>query len=432
MAARFISERDILGVILGGGRGSRLFPLTRDRAKPAVPIAGKFRLVDFPVSNCIRSGIRHIYVLTQFNSVSLHRHLQQSFQFDRFSPGFVHVLAAQQTPQAESWYQGNADAVRQNLRHILGQNFRNILILSGDQLYRMDYGDLARHHADKKAEITVSVLPVPRRDASSFGILQLDGEGRIVRFEEKPKEPALLDELKISAAEKERIGLAADEDWYLASMGIYLFGSGSLRTALDNDLTDFGGELIPASISDGKTYGYVFTGYWEDVGTIRTFYDANLALCSTRPSFDFFDQGAPIYTHARYLPASKISDTCITSSLIADGCIIQGARIEESVVGVRSFISEETTIRNSIIMGCDSYESANQELKDDAMGIPHTSVGRGCRIERAIIDKNAHIGEEVTIRDRSGASDEDGPNYFVRDGIVIIPKGGVVDPGTVI
>jgi glucose-1-phosphate adenylyltransferase len=432
MAARVISERDILGVILGGGRGSRLFPLTRDRAKPAVPIAGKFRLVDFPVSNCIHSNIRHIYVLTQFNSVSLHRHLQQSFQFDRFSPGFVHVLAAQQTPQAESWYQGNADAVRQNARHILGQGFRNILVLSGDQLYRMNYRDLARHHAEKGAEITVSVIPVRRREAPSLGILQLDGEGRIVRFEEKPKDPAVLDALKIPEEERKRIGLADGEDWYLASMGIYLCGTGSLATALENDMTDFGGEIIPASIARGKTYGYVFTGYWEDVGTIRTFYDANLALCSTRPSFDFFDQGAPMYTHARYLPASKISDTCITSSLIADGCIIQGARIEESVVGVRSFISEETTIRNSIIMGCDSYESANQELKDDAMGIPHTSIGRGCRIERAIIDKNAHIGDEVTIRDRSDSPDEDGPNYYVRDGIVIIPKGGVVDPGTVI
>jgi glucose-1-phosphate adenylyltransferase len=432
MAARVISDRDILGVILGGGRGTRLFPLTRDRAKPAVPIAGKFRLVDFPVSNCIHSRIRHIYVLTQFNSVSLHRHLQQSFQFDRFSPGFVHVLAAQQTLRADSWYQGNADAVRQNLRHILGQDFRNILILSGDQLYRMDYRDLHRHHGEKGADITVSVIPVRRREASSLGILKLDGEGRIVRFEEKPKDPQVLDELKMPEAECRKVGLEEGEDWFLASMGIYLFGAESLKDSLDNELTDFGGEIIPASIEAGRTFGYVFNGYWEDVGTIRTFFDANLALCSSRPSFDFFDQGAPMYTHARYLPASKISDTCITTSLIADGCIIQGARIEESVIGVRSFISDETTVSHSIIMGCDSYESVNQELKDDPMGIPHTSIGRGCRIERAIIDKNSHIGEKVTIRDRSGSPDEDGPNYYVRDGIVIIPKGGVVESGTVI
>jgi glucose-1-phosphate adenylyltransferase len=411
MGEKVISGRDVLGVILGGGRGSRLFPLTRDRAKPAVPIAGKFRLVDFPVSNCIHSKMRYIYVLTQFNSVSLHRHLQQSFQFDRFSPGFVHVLAAQQTPQADSWYQGNADAVRQNARHILGQDFRHILILSGDQLYRMDYRDLALRHVKKGADITVSVLPVRRRDASSLGILQLDGDGRIVRFEEKPKDPAVLEEMKIPAEEQERIGLAADEDWYLASMGIYLFGAEGLKMALDNDMTDFGGEIIPASIPRRKTFGYIFQGYWEDVGTIRTFYEANLALCSSRASFDFFDQQAPMYTHARYLPASKITDTCITSSLIADGCIIQGARIEESVVGVRSLISEQ---------------------KEDPMGIPHTSIGKGCRIERAIIDKNAHIGEDVSIRDRSGAPDEDGPNYYIRDGIVIIPKGGIVRPGTVI
>jgi glucose-1-phosphate adenylyltransferase len=425
MGEEVISGRDVLGVILGGGRGSRLFPLTRDRAKPAVPMAGKFRLVDFPVSNCIHSKMRYIYVLTQFNSVSLHRHLQQSFQFDRFSPGFVHVLAAQQTLQADSWYQGNADAVRQNARHILGQDFRHILVLSGDQLYRMDYRDLALHHVRKGADITVSVLPVKRRDASSLGILQLDGDGRIVRFEEKPKESAVLEEMKVPAEEKERIGLAADEDWYLASMGIYLFDSASLKKALDNDMTDFGGEIIPASIRTGKVCGYIFQGYWEDVGTIRTFFEANLALCSS-------DQQAPMYTHARYLPASKITDTCITSSLIADGCIIQGACIEESVVGVRSFINEQTTICNSIIMGCDSYESVNQELKDDPMGIPHTSIGKGCRIERVIIDKNVHIGEDVSIRDRSGAPDEDGPNYYIRDGIVIIPKGGVVRPGTVI
>lgn len=432
MDRRKKSAGSVLGVILGGGRGSRLFPLTRERSKPAVPIAGKYRLVDFPVSNCINSGIRNIYVLTQFNSVSLHRHIQQSFKFDRFSPGFVHILAAQQTPDGSSWYQGNADAVRQNMRHILQSDFEHILILSGDQLYRMDYGDLLSYHVDANAEVTVAVLPVPQREASSLGILQLDDERKIVRFEEKPKDRRVLDEMAVPRRAKAALGIEDDEEYCLASMGIYLFNRESLERALDNDTTDFGGEIIPRSIAEGATYAYPFHGYWEDVGTIRTFFEANLALCSSRPSFDFFEPKFPIYTRARFLPSSKISDTCITSSLIADGCVIKGARIEESVVGVRSFINEETTIRHTIIMGCDFYGSVNQELKDDDMGIPHLSIGRGCRIERAIIDKNAHIGDGVTINNRSGSPDEDGPNYFVRDGIVIVPRGAVVPPGAVI
>lgn len=422
----------MLGVILGGGRGSRLFPLTRDRAKPAVPIAAKYRLVDFPVSNCINSGIRYIYVLTQFNSVSLHRHIQQSFQFDRFSPGFVHILAAQQTAKADAWFQGNADAVRQNERHILGQNFDHTLILSGDQLYRMDYQDLLRFHRVAGADITVSVIPVRRKEASSLGILQLDEKRRIIRFEEKPRDPAVLDELKMSAKTSAEFGLAEGEDWYLASMGIYMFGAESLERSLDNEMTDFGGEIIPASIPAGKTYAYIFNDYWEDVGTIGTFFDANLALSSTRPSFDFFSQTAPMYTHARYLPASRIADTCITSSLIADGCMIQGARIEDCVIGVRTYINEGTTLRSVIVMGCDSYESVNQELKDDGMHMPHASIGRNCHIERAIIDKNAHVGDNVTISDRSGSPDEDGPEWYIRDGIVIVPKGAVIPPGTLI
>jgi len=432
MAARVISKRDILGVILGGGRGTRLFPLTRDRAKPAVPIAGKFRLVDFPVSNCVHSGIRHMYVLTQFNSVSLHRHIQQSFQFDRFSPGFVHILAAQQTSRAESWYQGNADAVRQNERHIFGQNFDHILILSGDQLYRMDYQDLLRFHLYAGSDTTVSVIPVRRKEASSLGILQLDEKRRIVRFEEKPKDPAVLDEMKITAKSVVELGLDEGEDWFLASMGIYLFGSGRLQKALENDIADLGGEIIPASNGEGKTFGYIFNDYWEDVGTIGTFFDANLALCSSRPSFDFYTQASPMYTHARYLPASRIADTCVTSSLIADGCMIKGARIEECVIGVRTYINEGTTLRHAIVMGCDSYESVNQELKDDGMEMPHASIGRGCHIERAIIDKNAHVGDNVRINDRSGSPDEDGPEWYVRDGIVIVPKGAVIAPDTVI
>lgn len=432
MDRRKKSAASVLGVILGGGRGSRLFPLTRERSKPAVPIAGKYRLVDFPVSNCINSGIRNIYVLTQFNSVSLHRHIQQSFKFDRFSPGFVHILAAQQTPDGSAWYQGNADAVRQNMRHILQSDFEHILILSGDQLYRMDYGDLLTYHVDRNADVTVAVLPVPQREASALGVLQLNDERKIVRFEEKPKDRKVLDEMTVPQRVKAGLGIEDDDKYCLASMGIYLFNRKILERALDNDMADFGGEILPQSIAAGATYAYPFHGYWEDVGTISTFFEANIALCSSGPSFDFFEPQFPIYTRARFLPSSKILDTCITSSLIADGCVIKGARIEESVVGVRSFINEETTIRHAIIMGCDFYESVNQELKDDDMGIPHMSIGRGCHIERAIIDKNAHIGDDVTISDRSGSPDEDGPNFFIRDGIVIVPRGAVVPPGTVI
>jgi glucose-1-phosphate adenylyltransferase len=432
MDRRKKSVASVLGVILGGGRGSRLFPLTRERSQPAVPMAGKYRLVDFPVSNCINSGIRNIYVLTQFNSVSLHRHIQQSFKFDRFSPGFVHILAAQQTPDGSAWYQGNADAVRQNMRHILQTDFEHILILSGDQLYRMDYADLLSYHVDRKASVTVAALPVLQSEASALGILQLDDERKIIRFEEKPKDQRVLDELAVPHRVRAGLGIDDEEEYCLASMGIYLFNRESLERALDNDMADFGGEIIPQSIAAGRTYAYPFHGYWEDVGTIGTFFEANLALCSSRPSFDFFEPSAPIYTRARFLPSSKILDTCITSSLIADGCVIKGARIEESLVGVRSFINEETTIRHSILMGCDFYESVNQELKDDDMGIPHLSIGRGCRIERAIIDKNAHIGDNVTISDRSGSPDEDGPNYFIRDGIVIVPRGAVLPPGTAI
>lgn len=427
-----VSSKNVIAVVLGGGRGSRLFPLTRDRAKPAVPIAGKYRLVDFPISNCINSKIRHVYILTQFNSVSLHRHIQQSYRFDQFTNGFVHVLAAQQTVGDSSWYQGNADAVRQNVRHILGQDFDHILILSGDQLYRMDYRDLLKQHAGDGADITVAVLPVKRKDASSLGILQLDGARRIVRFEEKPKDPRVLDQMKIPDDLKKTYGLGSDDDYYLASMGIYLFGSGSLKESLENDMADFGGEIIPSAISRGRTFGYVFQGYWEDVGTIRSFYEANLALCSARPSFNFFNEEAPMYTHARFLPSSIISDTCITSSLIADGCIIRGARIEESVVGVRSIVSEETTIRNSIIMGSDSFETAVQLRKEDAMGIPHMSIGCNCIIEGAIIDKNAHIGDSVIIKSHPDVSEKDGESHYVRDGIVIIPRGAVIPSGTVI
>lgn len=427
-----VTPNNVLGVIMGGGAGTRLFPLTKERSKPAVPMAGKYRLVDVPISNCINSEIRHMYVLTQFNSASLHRHIHQTYRFDRFASGFVEILAAQQTPGGAFWYQGTADAVRQNLKYFLRDEYDFVVILSGDQLYRMDFRNVLQQHIDHEADITICAMPVPRDQAGALGILQVNAENRIVRFVEKPKDPAVLDELKLAEPLLSQIAGATGSDQFLASMGIYVFNRDILRKALDNDKTDFGKHIIPDAINRYRVHAYLFQGYWEDVGTIRSFFDANLALCSTKPQFNLFDRHAPIYTHARFLPASKLLDARVSNSLIADGCIILNSAIEHSIVGVRSFIGTECVIRNTIIMGCDYYESHHQVQEQDAMGIPHMSIGHRTRIDRAIIDKNAHIGENVTITDKTGQADFDGPNYYIRDGIVIIPKNAVIPAGTAI
>jgi glucose-1-phosphate adenylyltransferase len=424
------TSTNVLAVIMGGGAGTRLFPLTKERSKPAVPIAGKYRLVDFPISNCLNSNFRQMYVLTQFNSHSLHRHIHQSYRFDRFSLGFVEILAAQQTPSSCEWYQGTADAVRQNLRYILQGEYDYILILSGDQLYRMDYRRLLRQHVDSCADITIGVIPIKREEASAFGILQVDDEKRIVGFVEKPKDPRVLDGLQLTDPLLSNVGITSGEDHLLASMGIYVFNREVLRKALDNEFTDFGRHIIPEAINRYRVYAYIFRGYWEDVGTIKSFFDAHMGLCGAKASFNFFDRDAPIYTHARYLPASRVMDSRVRNALVADGCIIVKSNIENSVIGLRSFISSDCELRDTISMGCDFYETQHQALMDDATGIPHMSIGRGCRIQRAIIDKNAHIGDEVVVTDKTGAADFDGPNYYVRDGIVIIPKNAVIPAGT--
>jgi glucose-1-phosphate adenylyltransferase len=415
---------------MGGGEGHRLFPLTKERAKPAVPIAGKYRLVDIPISNCINSNIRHVYILTQFNSASLHRHIHQSYSFDRFSRGFVEILAAQQTTDNMGWYQGTADAVRQNLRYFLERDYEYIVILSGDQLYRMDFRKVLQQHVESYSDITVATIPVGRCDAGSLGIMQVNEEKRIIRFVEKPREAAVLDELKIQDPLLSHLRITTSEDRYLASMGIYVFNREILCKVLDSDKTDFGKHIIPDAISRHRVSSYVFQGYWEDVGTIGSFFKANLALCSLKPSFNFFDRNAPVYTHARSLPASKLVESQVRNALIADGCIILRSRIENTVVGVRSFIGSDCLLRDTILMGSDFFETQHEILEEDAMGIPHMSVGRGSRIERAIIDKNVHIGEGVVIADKTGAPDFDGPNYYVRDGIVIIPKNAVIPAGT--
>jgi glucose-1-phosphate adenylyltransferase len=430
LGLRPVTPTNVLGVIMGGGEGHRLFPLTKERAKPAVPIAGKYRLVDIPISNCINSNIRHVYILTQFNSASLHRHIHQSYSFDRFSRGFVEILAAQQTTDNMGWYQGTADAVRQNLRYFLERDYEYIVILSGDQLYRMDFRKVLQQHVESYSDITVATIPVGRCDAGSLGIMQVNEEKRIIRFVEKPREAAVLDELKIQDPLLSHLRITTSEDRYLASMGIYVFNREILCKVLDSDKTDFGKHIIPDAISRHRVSSYVFQGYWEDVGTIGSFFKANLALCSLKPSFNFFDRNAPVYTHARSLPASKLVESQVRNALIADGCIILRSRIENTVVGVRSFIGSDCLLRDTILMGSDFFETQHEILEEDAMGIPHMSVGRGSRIERAIIDKNVHIGEGVVIADKTGAPDFDGPNYYVRDGIVIIPKNAVIPAGT--
>ena len=420
-----ITEKS-LAIIMGGGAGSRLFPLTQQRSKPAVPLAGKYRIVDIPISNCINSGLRRIYVLTQFNSASLHKHINSSYKFDAFSRSFVEILAAQQTPTDTSWYQGTADAVRQNLRDFLQYPYQYYVILSGDQLYRMDYRDVLQQHIESKAELTIATIPVAREAAEGFGIMHTDAERKIVQFEEKPSDPALLDKLRIPAPLLGELKQPADAELFQASMGIYIFNRETLIAALDNDHVDFGKHVIPELIEKFRVMAYIFQGYWEDIGTIRSFFDANLMLTDAVPAFNFFDTVTPIYTHARFLPGSKLNGATIKQAIISDGCIIDDAHIERSVIGVRSYIKSGTTIRDSVVMGADFYDVDNA-----ARGaLPDLGIGHNCVINQAIIDKNARVGDGVVITPEGKPDHFDGPNYYIRDGIVIVPKGGVIPAGT--
>jgi glucose-1-phosphate adenylyltransferase len=385
-----------LAVIMGGGAGTRLFPLTKDRSKPAVPLGGKYRLVDIPISNCLNSGLRSIYVLTQFNSMSLHRHIQASYKFDNFSRSFVDILAAQQTPEGSEWYQGTADAVRQNMRYFLERPFDYYIILSGDQLYRMDFRALLHQHIRSGAEITLATKPVIRERVSEFGIMQSNVDRRITRFVEKPEDESVLNEFKMSRELLTSIGSAPDEELFQASMGIYVFNRDVLVECLENNLADFGKHIIPQSIQQRQVSAYIFNGYWEDIGTMRAFYEANLDLTDLLPQYSFFDASAPIYTHPRFLPGSKINGATLRQAIIADGCIISDAHLERSVIGVRSIIQTGATIRNSIVMGADYYETdpANSER-----GLTPIGIGRNCVIDRAIIDKNARIADGRLVLD---------------------------------
>ena len=420
-------QNKTLAIIMGGGAGTRLFPLTQKRAKPAVPLGGKYRLVDIPISNCLNSGFRQVYVLTQFNSESLHRHITGSYKFDSFTDSFIEILAAQQTPEGARWYQGTADAVRQNLRYFLERPYEYYLILSGDQLYRMDYGDLLQAHLQSGADVTLGTTPVDRQAASGFGILHSDANRHIFRFEEKPKDPKLLDELRIPPNLLKELGRPADAELYQGSMGIYVFNRQVLIDALANDRDDFGKHIIPASLQKYRVFAYIFQGYWEDIGTVQAFFEANLALTDPVPKFDLFDQINRIYTQQRHLPPSKVSGTQVQRAIIADGSIITDAHIERSVIGIRSVIGSGTTIRNSVLMGADFYQTEAWESKAD---LPPLGIAGRCRIEGAIIDKNVRIGEGVVITSEGKPANADGENYCVRDGVVVIPKGTVIPAGT--
>lgn len=427
-----INTSNVLSVIMGGGQGTRLFPLTKERAKPAVPLAGKYRIVDIPISNCINSGLRRVYLLTQFNSASLHRHVAQSYKFDHFSGGFVEILAAEQTYTDTSWYQGTADAVRKNLIHFLNHDFEYLLILSGDQLYRMDFREIIAEHIETKADITIATIPVTRRESQSFGIMQMNEDCRITRFVEKPKDPALQDSLRLPGEWYPKLGIQDDRELFLASMGIYVFTREVVRQLLDNTLADFGKHIIPSAIETHRVQSYVFQGYWEDIGTIRSFFEANLDLSSELPRFNFFDMASPIFTRPRFLPGSKINGAQIDHAVISDGCILNHARISNSVVGVRSTVGAGTELNRVVLLGCDFYESHESIRANEAAGRPRIGIGSNCRIENAIIDKNARIGNNVVISPAGKPENVDHPLYYIRDGLVIIPKSGIVPHGTVI
>lgn len=427
-----INSRNVLCVIMGGGQGSRLFPLTKERAKPAVPLAGKYRLVDIPISNCINSGFRRIYVLTQFNSTSMHQHLSWSYKFDHFSGGFVQVLAAQQTFSDASWYQGTADAVRKNMIHFLTHEFDYLLILSGDQLYRMDFRDVVARHMDSQADVTIATIPVSRSDAQSLGIMQIDADRIITRFEEKPKDPVMLDSLHLDRSWYDPLGIQSESELFLASMGIYVFSRGVVKKMLNNSFSDFGKHIIPKAIETHRVASYVYQGYWEDIGTIRSFFEANIDLTSVLPRFNFFDMTAPIFSRPRFLPGTKINGAEIEQAVIADGCIINSAKIWRSIVGVRSHVGEGTQLQRVVSMGCDGFESQESIEQHELDGVPRMGIGQHCQIENTIIDKNARIGDNVVITPRGKPDTVDHDLYYIRDGVVIIPKGGIIPHGTVI
>lgn len=421
---------NVVAIVLGGGRGTRLHPLTLERSKPAVPLAGKYRLVDVAISNCINSGIRKIYVLTQFNSASLNRHIAQTYKFDAFSEGFVEILAAEQTPETENWYQGTADAVRKTLRHIQEASATHVLVLAGDALYRENFQDVLEQHKRDSADITVECKLVSTHEATAFGVVGIDETRKLISYHEKPSLDRLAP-LRVDPQILQSVGLHDASKPLLASMGIYLFNREVLVDVLRGfEGEDFGREIIPAAIPSYRVMSYLFSSYWEDIGTIKTFFWANLNLLSEHPQFSFYDQALPIYTHSRLLPSSQVIDSHIAHAMLAEGCLIDRADIRTSIIGIRSVIGEGAKVENTVMMGADFYETTCPEPRPSLA--PPMGIGRSVIIRNAIIDKNTRIGEGAQIVNAKGVEHADGDCYCIRDGIVIIPKNTIIPPGKVI
>jgi len=429
--------RSVLALILGGGRGSRLFPLTAQRSKPAVPVAGKYRLIDIPISNCINSELHKIYVLTQFLSVSLHRHISNTYKFDMFSRGFVEVLAAQQTYESADWYQGTADAVRQNISYIEREVPDHVLILSGDQLYRMDYRDLIRTHRETAADVTIAAIPVKEEDTAGFGLMSMTDDGRVTGFVEKPKTADERAPYFTQADWIARRGIEPRGRHYLANMGVYLFKTEVLLEVLTAKplATDFGKEVFPRNYKTRQVQAHLFDGYWEDLGTIKSYHESSLALAGPNPPFDFFTPEGVIYTRMRNLPASRINGATLEHSLVADGCVVgPRTRLENCVLGVRNRIGSDCVIRNTVLIGSDAFETEAQRAENARVGRPNLNIGDGSVIERAIIDKDCRIGKRVRLVNQARTAEADGPNgmYYIRDGIVCVPRGTIIPDGTAV
>ncbi|MDD7417702.1 MAG: glucose-1-phosphate adenylyltransferase [Treponemataceae bacterium] len=421
----------VLSLILGGGKGTRLYPLTKERSKPAVPFAGKYRIVDIPISNCINSGFEQIYILTQFNSASLNMHISNSYNFDRFSRGFVEILAAEQTFEHTSWYEGTADAVRKNFIHFKTQKPTHYIILSGDQLFKMDLDAYMKQHIESGADITIATTKVSRREATEFGIMRIDENNKIVDFIEKPAADKDISDWRIT--ENVQLNSHGEKCEYLASMGIYIFNADTMEKALDNNYTDFGKEVIPEQLKKSKVNAYIYDGYWSDIGTIQSYYEEAINLTTDSPKVDFYNEASPIYTHARNLPTTKIMNTVLTEVNTAEGCIIKNSKITSSVIGIRSVIRDNCELEGVLLMGADYYENDEQIKENEAKKIPSLGIGKNCKIKKAIIDKNARIGDNCSIGMNPGAlKDGNYDNYSISDGIIVINKNAVLPAGTVI
>jgi glucose-1-phosphate adenylyltransferase len=415
---------DVVTIVLGGGRGARLFPLTHRRSKPAVPIGGKYRLIDIPISNCLHAGLKRIYVLTQFNSASLNRHIAQTYRLDMFSDGAVEVLAAEQTPEGEQWFQGTADAVRQAARHFRSVDAEYYLILAGDHIFRMDLAELIESHVENDSDITIAAQPIDPQEATEMGILMFDSSGRIAGFEEKPN-AARLTEMRSSAPSGSPVGSLTPEKPFVASMGIYVFSRQVLHDVLANDSAiDFGRQIIPHALETYRVRPYFYRGFWADVGTVRSFYDVNIMLTRRGAPFNFFHPTRPIYTHPRFLPAARLQDCRMRQALVCEGAFLDSCEVTDSVVGVRASIQRGACISRSVLLGADIYEDPSEEMP--------LGVGRNAVLDRVIVDKNARIGEGARLVNERGIQDADGDGYYIRSGIIVVPKGGVVKPGTVV